>query len=193
MLQRTEHSSIARIFLALSVFLLLWGLLLVACRDEAEPTPTVAWPTPPGQGEVQELTFETIGRGDWADDFWPSEEPGLIVVTLENKGGLKEFPVEDVREQLLALDYSTHFVVAVFLGWFPGDRGQRVEVEQVVRRGSQVALYARVPEPGPDTLDTEISPYHVISIAQEGEWNQEIEFALYLNGEVAVTETRFIP
>lgn len=193
MLQKGGHSSVVRMFLALSVILLLWGLLLVACSDEAEPPPTFSGLTPGSEDEVHMLAFETIGRSDWAGDFWPSEDPGLIVVISENKGGLKEFPVEDVREQLNALDYNTHFAVAVFLGWLPEDRGQRVEVEQVVRRDRQVAIYARVTDLKELADTTEISPYHVIGIAREGEWNREIEFTLYLNGEVAVTETHFIP
>lgn len=60
MLHGAEHSSIVRIFLALCALL----FLPVACRDEAEPTPTVTWPTPTGQGELQELAFGTLGHAD---------------------------------------------------------------------------------------------------------------------------------
>lgn len=180
-----------------SAILLFLALLFSACAEEpAEPTVTFLGPTPVGEGEAQALPFETIDRNEWAGDFWQIEEPGLqLIVAPDDTQHLDELLVKDARDQLFGLDYGNHFAIAVFLGHFSQDHGQDVEVQQVLRRGNQVALYARVhiPEPGEESRAQEISPYHVISIAKEGEWNQEIEFTLYLNGEAAVTETHFIP
>lgn len=180
-----------------SVILLFLVLLFSACAEEpVEPTVAFLGPTPVGEGEAQALPFETIDRNEWAGDFWQIEEPGLqIIVAPDDSQNLHELLVEDARDKLLTLDYGDHFAIAIFLGHFTQDHGQDVEVQQVLRRGNRVALYARVhvPEPDEESRAQEISPYHVISIAKEGEWNQEIEFTLYLNGEAAVTESRFIP
>lgn len=180
---------------AASFFTFLLVLFFSACAEEvAEPTVIFLGPTPVGEGEVRELAFETIDRSDWTGDFWQIQEPGLqMIVAPEDAQHLNEFLAKDIRDKLLALDYDTHFAVGVFLGHFNSDSGQEVTVEQVVRRDSQVALYARVPGRAEIGLDAEISPYHLITIFKQGEWSRETGFALYLNGQAVVTETHFIP
>jgi hypothetical protein len=141
------------------------------------------------RGEAATLAFETIERAQWAE--WSSREPGLVIVTTpEELIELDGLVTEATQTQLREVDFQTHFVVAVFMGrYHSGHEG--ITVEQVVYQGHTVTLHVHVGRPGGQTIVT--SPYHIIQVAKEGEWNQEIDFAVRFDDRRVVRRSHFIP
>ncbi len=88
------------------------------------------------------------------------------------------------------MDFQTHFVVASFMGRYHSSH-EGITIEQVVRQDNTVTLHVHVGVPGGH--DIESSPYHIIQVAREGAWGEEINFALLFNGRRVVRHSQFIP
>ena len=131
----------------------------------------------------RELSFETIerqaagGRGE----LWEAEEPGLMVIaTAEELNQIDNLVTQEAQEKLRQVDYDAYFVVAAFLGKRTSNPG--FQVERVVRRGSQITLYAL--DQGDGFLAAITSPYQLIEVRKEGKWGRQFTFKLrFTEGE----------
>jgi hypothetical protein len=143
------------------------------------------------RGEAATLPFETIERENWHWPPWSSQEPGLVIMaTPEELTQLDGLVTEATQTQLREVDFQTHFVVAVFQGWY--DSGQEGNtIEQVVRQGNTVTLHVHAGRKGGQLQET--SPYHIIQVTKEGAWNQEIDFAVRFDDRRVVRRSHFIP
>jgi len=140
-----------------------------------------------------ELPFETIERLDTSvtGEIWEAREPGLMVIaTLEDLAQIDDLFTKDAQAQLREMDSDIHFAVAAFLGW-QGSGHEGIWIEQVVRRGDQIAVHVRVGRPGGTSVVT--SPYHLVTVRKEGNWNRKIRFTLHLDGTVITSLVHFIP
>ena len=170
----------ARCRLVMAVVLALAALFPAACR--------------PGE---EGLHFETIERevASFSGMYWEAREPGLMILTSWNELGSREklFTVKG-QAYLESLDWQSFFVVAAFLG-YQGSSTPTIEIDRIVRRGSQVLVLAqvlRVPDTVPVTGEA-TSPYHLVEVEKEGEWGQDIVFSLYLDGKPVASESHLIP
>jgi hypothetical protein len=142
------------------------------------------------QGDA--LPFETIGRRTaQTTELWEALEPGLVVVaTPEDLSQIEGFVLDDDRAQLHKVDFNAYFVVAAFLGW-QSHAHEGIDIEQIVRQRNEAAVYVRVGAPNGTLVVT--SPYHLVRVRKEGNWNQTIHFTLYMDGTVATSMSHFIP
>lgn len=141
--------------------------------------------------EPQELPFETIEHKAWPEtgEHWANPNPGLVVVTTpEEVERLERFVTVEARRIVRTLDFETYFAAGVFWGW--KSSGYRdFQINRVVRRGDEVAIYAQA---GSHTGEQEVtSPYHLVRVQKVGKWNSDIHFTVHF--ERAVTQTHFIP
>jgi hypothetical protein len=145
------------------------------------------------QPRESELPFETIERRDWPGSGreWEVREAGMMIMaTSEDLAQTDNLFTEDAQAQLRELDFDAYFAVAVFLGW-QGSGHEGIDIERVVRRGDEVSVYVKVG--GPRGTDEETSPYHLVKVRKEGNWDQTIHFTLYMDGTEAVSPSHFIP
>jgi len=145
------------------------------------------------QPRENELSFEAVERRDWPGSGreWEAREPGLMVIaTSEDLAQIDDLFTEDAQAQLCEVDFNVYFAVAAFLGW-QGSGHEGIWIEQVARRGEGVAVHVRVGKPGWTSEVT--SPYHLVKVRKEGDWNRNIRFTLYLDGTAATSLSHFIP
>lgn len=153
---------------------LLVGVLLLAGCPGSEP---------------QELSFETIERTRYG--HWSDEEPGLVVVTSPDEADhLGRHFTDEAQRTVRTLDFETHFAAGVFWGW-KHNAYQEFQIDRIIRRGDEVAVHAQAGYLMGDTEET--SPYHLVRVQKVGVWNREINFKVYFDDEVVVTQTHFIP
>ena len=142
------------------------------------------------------LPFETLEWVEWpgADDkAWLNKKPGLLIVSSsDDLETASQFMTDDSRLALDQLDFTTHFAIIVFRGWQPKVH-EGFQVECVVRQGDEVTLEVQPGYLGEG--EAENSPYHLIKLRKEGDWNRTIEFKLRFAGDdrVVATGSHFIP
>jgi hypothetical protein len=142
------------------------------------------------------LPFETIEQGGMpgkthgADERWEAKEPGLIVIAAsKDLAQTGDFFTADAQALLDKVDWDADFAVAAFLGWQHGGH-EGIQIERIVRQGNRVSVYVQVG--GPKGTDAVTSPYHLVKICKEGNWNQTIHFTLYLDGIEATSLSHFV-
>jgi hypothetical protein len=141
--------------------------------------------------EEIELPFETIEQEEAAGEIWYTEEPGLMIIaTPEDLAQIDDLFTKDAQVQLREMDFGSYFAIASFLGRQGGSH-EGIETQRVVRRGDAVSVYVHVGRPGMFEIVT--SPYHLVKVRKEGNWEQRIEFRLYLEGEYITSLAHFIP
>lgn len=151
------------------------------------------------QPNEQNLPFETISQGDgfYTGRGYGEEEPTLLVIVNPDevdKPGLEvQFPM-DLADQLHHLDYDSTFAVIILQG-IKGSTGYTVSVKQIVQQGNQVTIEAEFVEPPLDAFikPAFTSPYHVVAVSKDGQWGQEVEFVLKVNGESVAKTTNYVP
>jgi len=140
-----------------------------------------------------ELSFETIERLDEAGtgERWGAREPGLMVIAAsQDLAQIDNLFTADAQDQLRELDLNAYFAVAAFLG-VQGAGHEGIQIERVVRREDDIAVYVQVGRRRGE--DTVTSPYHLIKIRKEGNWNRMIHFTLYLDGTETISLSHSIP
>lgn len=146
------------------------------------------------QPQETDLSFETVERRrDWPGSGKEREarEPGLIVIAAsEDLIQIDTLLTKEVQTQLREIDFSAYFAIAAFLG-HQGSGHEGIDVEQIVRRGDDVLVHVQVGNLTGDLMET--SPYHLVKIRKEGNWNQKIHFTLYLDGTEATSLSHFVP
>jgi hypothetical protein len=141
--------------------------------------------------EEIELPFETIEQEEAAGEIWYTEEAGLMIIaTPEDLAQIDDLFTKDAQVQLREMDFGSYFAIASFLGRQGGSH-EGIETQRVVRRGDAVSVYVHVGRPGMFEIVT--SPYHLVRVRKEGNWEQRIESRLYLEGEYITSLAHFIP
>ncbi len=139
------------------------------------------------------LPFETVERLVWSGSGgeWEAMESGLMVMaTPKDMVQMDDLFTEDAQARLRKVDFNTYFSIAVFLGW-QSDGHEGLDIRQIIRQGDEIVIYVRVGNPG-GTLGV-TSPYHLVSVRKEGNWNQTIHFTLYMDGAETTSLSHFIP
>lgn len=158
------------------------GVILAACRPQQT-----------------ELPFETIAQSEGFTTGRSPADPNLVVISspeqVDSPGLDIQFP-SDLAEQLRAVDYKTHFVIAVFRGTLTITSPRlTVDILRIVRQGNRVVLQTHF---GDSVIGTRIlpafsSPYHIITVSKEGEWSRDIRFVLEVDEKEVAERTYFIP
>jgi hypothetical protein len=112
------------------------------------------------------------------------------MATPEDMVQMDNLFTEDAQVWLREVDFNTYFTVAVFLGWQSGGH-EGLDIRQIIRQGDEIMVYVQVGNPG-GTLGV-TSPYHLVKVRKEGNWDQTIHFMLYMDGTVAASLSHFIP
>jgi hypothetical protein len=98
-----------------------------------------------------------------------------------------------IIDQLHRQDYQRVLVVIALQGARTGGSGMKVQ--QVVKDGDKISIYADLHKPGPLEARPAIvaDPYHIIAVTKEGDWGKVMDFQLVSNDEVVASATHFIP
>ena len=141
--------------------------------------------------EEIELPFEPMEQEEAAGKTRDTEEPGLMIIaTPEDLAQIDDLFTKDAEAQLREMDFDTYYAIASFLGRQGGSH-EGIETERVVRRGDAVSVYVRIGRPGMFEIVT--SPYHLVKVRKEGNWDRSIDFGLYLEREYITSLAHFIP
>lgn len=143
--------------------------------------------------------METIAQGDgfYTGQGYGREEPNLLVIAESDevdKPGLDvQFPLE-IADQLRQLDYDRFFAVLVLHGHI-GSTGVSVTVQQIMRQDKKVTVLTEFVRPAQGTrmMPAFTSPYHLVAVSKQGEWEQQIRFVLVVDGEEVAETDHFIP
>jgi hypothetical protein len=137
-----------------------------------------------------ELSFETIEQENNPDSIkqWEGREPKLLIIaSAQDIETARPYVTDEALAALRQMDFTSQFAVLAFRG-FRGSSHSGFKIERIVRRGNEIALYARPGSEGPDTVVR--SPYHLIKVNKEGNWNTDFTFSLYFDqAEAAVAST----
>jgi hypothetical protein len=165
---------------ALLPFMVVAALLLglVACKPQEIP-----------------LSFETLEQESSPGSIrqWEGKEPNLLIVaSAQEIEEARPFVTAEVLAALQQMDYTTHFAILAFRGW-RASAPVLFKIERVLRQGNEIVLSAQAGTEGPNSAES--SPYHLIEVKKEGNWNADFTFSLYFNQESrAVTSaTHHIP
>ncbi len=155
------------------------SLALIACRPQET-----------------ELSFETIEQDNGYDSSrqqWEEREPKLLIMTsTQDIEEARPFVTDEALAALQKIDFTTEFAVLAFRG-FQGSSHSGFKIEQIIRRGNEIALYAQPGSEGPETVVR--SPYHLIKANKEGNWDADFTFNLYFDqtGTAVASTTHYVP
>jgi len=168
-------------FLRACLLILVLSLLLTACRPEG-----------------MDLPFTTVEQEEMSSgsgEVYEAKEPGIIVITKpEDISALDSWVNSDSLGFLGELDYNQAFALAVFQGWKPSG-GYAVEITRISRYRNTVNIFARFTEPDPEKEKpaVETSPYHLVAIKKNGEWNANILFQIMSDKTEIASINKFVP
>jgi hypothetical protein len=114
----------------------------------------------------------------------------MIIANSKDLAQIGDLFTPDAQAQLREVDFDTCFAVAVFLGWQPISHGG-LQIERVVHRGDKVSVHVQVGKPGGENEAS--SPYHLVKVRKEKNWDRAIHFTLYMDGTAAASPSHFIP
>ncbi len=179
------------------VTLFLLALTVLGCESLMQvipplptKTPFILTELPPG---AQEVPFEPIFQEVISQ--YRDYRPGLAIITDPDQA--QEFEETIYPEspiQLSTIDFHHQFVIIAFYGHRPMG-GPRIEIKQIVRRDSQVDVYAYftdVPRGQPRPA-MPVSPLHGVKVRKTTEWGGEFTFTLYDNNQPVAETRHFIP
>ncbi len=184
------------------IVLLVTSVGVTSCTDlmsylPPPPTKTPFMLTELPAGAV-ELPFETLGR-DYSGALLSIRQPALVIVSNQAENQVWNdffFPsvVKRLQTSLGDTDVGFYFMLAAFQG-YRGCNGPTIEIKQIVRQDDVIHIYAYFTEILPqDPCRTEAtSPYHLVKVRKEGEWNGEYRFILYDNVRLVAEAKHFVP
>jgi hypothetical protein len=124
---------------------------------------------------------------------WEGEEPKLIIIASEQDiQEARPFVTDEALAAIRKMDFTAQFAVLAFRGLQPNSHSG-FRVDRVVRQGDEVLLYAKPGTLGP--LPMVSSPYHLISVKKEGNWDGNFTFHLFFNedGTPSTPTTHYVP
>lgn len=155
----------------------------------------ICWALMACQPQETDLPFETIEQDTGYDSSrqqWEEREPKLLIIaSVQDIEAAKPFVTDEALAALQKMDFATQFAVLAFRGFQGSHAG--FKIEQVLRRGNEIVLYAK---PGTESSDTVVrSPYHLIKVNKEGHWDSDFTFNLYFDQAEApvVSTTHHMP
>lgn len=130
------------------------------------------------------------------------DEPGLVVITSPDEipaSRLEMHNYHDLLEQLRALNYGRHFVIAACRGYIGLANPSLIpDIRQIARDGNKVVVRAHFPdakkilsEEGGNQVET--WPYQMAVVKKRGQWGQDIRFVLEVDEEEVQEHTHFVP
>lgn len=145
--------------------------------------------------ESEQLSFETMVQESSPGSIrqWEGKEPKLLIIaSTQDIEEAKPFVTAEALTTLQQMDFTTHFAVLAFRG-LRGSAPVRFKIERVVRQGNEIVLYAQAGTEGPNSEES--SPYHLIKVKKEGNWNADFTFNLYFNqeGSAVTSATHHMP
>ncbi len=146
------------------------------------------------QPKETELPFETIEQWNLGAGHEDKESVVIVGSDAADVEELEDLITPTKLDQLRALNWDTHFVLAIFQGWKPST-GYKAQIQRITRQGDTVTIYAQFQDPKPDeeTSDVATSPYHLVQVQKVGTWKQDIAFNLVVNRTIVATSFHHIP
>ncbi len=121
--------------------------------------------------------------------------PSLAVAARpEELDQFSELVDPSAMAELEKLDFATEFLILARLGNKPSLHFA-ITIDRVSRSGNIITVHAIVTEPQPNIAaeSSETSPYHLVRVTKTGEWNDDFDFALVVDGATVATLTHFLP
>lgn len=143
-----------------------------------------------------ELSFETMEQDNGYDSSrqqWEEREPKLLIIaSAQDIETARPFVTDEALTALQKMDFTSQFAVLAFRG-LQGSSHSGFKVEQIIRRGNEIVLYAK---PGTEGSAAVVSsPYHLIEVKKEGKWDADFAFSLYFDqaGAAVASTTHHLP
>jgi hypothetical protein len=138
------------------------------------------------------LTFITIEQKDWggSGEAYQATKPGLMIISNQSDiANLGKWVTSEATSKLQELDFENSFALTVFQGW-KDSGGYDVQIERITRAGTTINIYSQFHEPGPNEARTTqvTSPYHLVTVQKDWEWDQEFLFQLIVDDAVVATQ-----
>ena len=146
-----------------------------------------------------QLSFNMIDHGN--SSAYLGKDPQLIVIaTLDElhawmkNVGLK-YPLDAKAENV---DFDRAFILLLLSGYHSNNDFD-VDIQKVTRSGSEVKVFASFTRPVPEQLilPGSCSPYHLVSVSNEGTWGIDITFTVldtsWDEPVIVLQTTHFIP
>lgn len=184
------------------IVLLATSVGVASCADLLSHLPPPVTKTPFVLSELPEgaveLPFETLGK-DYSGALLSIRQPTLVIVSSQEENQVwEDFFFPGVLDRLPTfpweMDIDSYFILGVFQG-YRGCIGPTVEIKQIVRQDDMVQVYVYFTEilPQEPCRTQATSPYHLVKVRKEGEWNSEFKFILYDNDQPVAEVRHFIP
>lgn len=175
------------LFLALMTTM---SLGLYACQDNTLGTIT---PVQTLVSTANELAFEVIAKDDRDNDgtSYKGLKPAIIIIRDRSEVELvRDWVQADFISQLESIDYASAFVLAVFQGEKSTSR-YSVEVTNVTSSGEAINVYSNFtePKPGSDLEDVITSPYVLIMVTSELDWEDIATVNLVVDESLLVSHS----
>jgi hypothetical protein len=168
-----------------------------ACYSRNSHTPTAV--SPLGTEEEKELGIELIfvsrisddwGRGEQKYGSFDDRAPAIFAITRPEEINLvSTWLNQEAYTVLEDLDYISNVGVVVFQGYKPSS-GYGIRIERVTRDNDIINVYASVIEPEPDieVLDIITSPYQLVEIGKDSDWEEISAFNLIVEGKIVASD-----
>ena len=124
-----------------------------------------------------------------------SRSPSLIIASrAEDVSQFTNLVDVSDLDTLTSTDFSKEFLVLARLGNQSSARFS-ITVDRISRRGDTISIRAVVGRPNPNmaTETLETSPYHLVRVSKIGEWNDNFDFLLEIEGATVASMTQYIP
>ena len=118
-------------------------------------------------GDIRELPFQSVHRG------YQSGVEHTAIVAIHDRSEWEELWNDHDNNSDLpataapAIDFETHFVVAMYLGGRPSG-GYGVEIKRIVASAGKATLYVAESYPGKScvVIAVQTTPYHYVVVAK---------------------------
>lgn len=173
----------------LGIFALILAILYFA-RPYVEPSLQVV--TIAKTTEASEFAF---GLG--VSDTYTESGPAVFVVgRAEEVDTLTPTVFDDhpaLTAQLRQVDYDRHFVLLALQG--VRSPGHDITIRKITRREDRVSMWAEFVEipPHEPQLGLNTYPFHLVAVAKNGSWGEQIHFDLMKGYKRVADTSQFIP
>jgi hypothetical protein len=145
----------------------------------------------------KKIQFETVEIQDstgTGQNYLDKDIHLVVIPSIDGVGAVDSWVSEGAQNELMELDYSKFFALAVFQGIKPTNR-YSIEITKVTRTDNTINLETNVHnrDPNLEAADVETSPYHLISIIKAGNWSEDFTFTVIQNGTIITSTKHFIP
>lgn len=142
------------------------------------------------------LPFETISQWHWGrGEGYEGEKPDAFIISDPSDiQEVKDWITADAKSTLEGLDYQTFFAIAAFQGYKTIGPFE-ITIDAITKQNDDLVVQVTLKEPCYNCPRTPAatSPYHLVRVKKQGEWNRNIHLYLAQGNEKVLVESHRIP